>query len=246
LQANRTLTKLDLSGNHCFGQKDKTAVESLAAVFAGSTTISELNLAGAGIDPDDAKILAPAIKAMGSLSKLTWSGENYNNYDGNGKQQAPPVTLDTTMIEADLSNKHLGLSGATILAAFISTKNMQDKGQLSKLDISGNQICGLSENGSGTYDASGLTALTKSIGNLKELNITNNFLKAEGAKILVPALEANGSLSKLTFSGDSPLSKPVTVEVGMTEADFSGSSLQQSGAMILAAWLKHKVQHDLD
>jgi Ran GTPase-activating protein (RanGAP) involved in mRNA processing and transport len=64
------LTKLDLSGNHCFGQKDKTAVESLAAVIAGSTTISELNLAGAGIDPDDARILAPAIKAMGSLVSL--------------------------------------------------------------------------------------------------------------------------------------------------------------------------------
>ena len=32
----------------------------------------------------------------------------------------------------------------------------------------------------------------------------------------------------------------------MTEADFSGAILQESGAMILAAWLKHKVQHDSD
>ena len=56
----------------------------------------------------------------------------------------------------------------------------------------------------------------------------------------------SGLLSKLIFSGDSPQSKPVAVEVGMTEADFSGAILQQSGAMILAAWLKQKVQHDSD
>jgi Ran GTPase-activating protein (RanGAP) involved in mRNA processing and transport len=171
------------------------------------------------------------------------------------------------------------------------------------LDISGNQICGVSESGIGIYDASGLAALAKSIGNLKELNISSNYLKAEGAKILVPALKANGSLSdldlsnnnlrmeglsalaevigptsivklnlanndvansgtnmsgvvkfanaikdmgslsKLTFSGDYSNSKPVAVEVGMTEADFSGASLGPTGAIILVAWLKHKVQH---
>ena len=83
------------------------------------------------------------------------------------------------------------------------TEDMKDMGQLSKLDISRNQICGLNEHGDGgTYDASGLAALAKSIGNLKELNISNNSLQAAGAKILVPALEANGSLSKLTWSGE--------------------------------------------
>jgi hypothetical protein len=77
---------------------------------------------------------------------------------------------------------------------------LQDSGSLSKLDISGNRICGLDERGNGTYDASGLAALTNSIGNLKELNISNNSLKAEGAKVLVPALEANGPLVSLDIS----------------------------------------------
>ena len=54
----------------------------------------------------------------------------------------------------------------------------------------------------GTYDASGLTALAKSIGNLKELNISNNRLRAEEAKVLVPALEANGSLASLNLAGN--------------------------------------------
>jgi hypothetical protein len=56
----------------------------------------------------------------------------------------------------------------------------------------------------------------------------------------------SGSLSKLIFSGDSPRSKPVTVEVGMTEADFCGAILAKSGAIILSAWLKQQVQHGLD
>jgi hypothetical protein len=59
----------------------------------------------------------------------------------------------------------------------------------------------------------------------------------------IDANSAGGALSKLIFSGGHDRSKPVTVEVGMTEADFSGAFLQSSGAMILAAWLEHKVQN---
>ena len=55
-------------------------------------------------------------------------------------------------------------------------------------------------------------------------------------------IHASGALAKFTFSGDSDDSKPVTVEVGMTEADFSGAKLGASGAIILAAWLQRKVE----
>ena len=47
----------------------------------------------------------------------------------------------------------------------------------------------------------------------------------------------------MILSGDFADGKPVAVEVGMTEADFSGANLGPTGAIILAAWLKHKVQH---
>ena len=67
-------------------------------------------------------------------------------------------------------------------------------------------------------------------------------MKAEGARILAEDIKDNGVLSKLTFSGDasgytdeSRNSKPVTVEVGMSELDCSGAILQASGATILAA-----------
>ena len=54
------------------------------------------------------------------------------------------------------------------------------------------------------------------------------------------ANSANGALSKLTFSGDSRNSKPVTVEAGMTEVDCSGKLLMASGAIVLAGWLQLK------
>ena len=117
---------------------------------------------------------------------------------------------------------------------------LEDNGALSKFDVSSNQICGLDEDGDGEYDASGLRALMESVSNLKELNISNNYLKAEGAAIVAPALEDNGELSKLTFSGDYSSSKPVTVEVDMTELDCSGAALGASGATILASWIQHK------
>ena len=56
--------------------------------------------------------------------------------------------------------------------------------------------------------------------------------------IVSKAVDGGGEL-KVKFPG-------VTVYVGMTEADFSGAEMGQSGAIILAAWLKHKVQHNPD
>jgi hypothetical protein len=65
---------------------------------------------------------------------------------------------------------------------------------------------------------------------------------------LADGIKNNGALSKLIFGGDhwkSPLDgwttpEPVTLEVGMTEADFGNKGLQAAGAIIVAAWLSHK------
>ena len=72
------------------------------------------------------------------MAKLTWSGERY--LEQLECLDAPHVTLDMDMKEADFSNKHLGVSGAIILAAFIKRKSFQDNGALASLDISNNSL----------------------------------------------------------------------------------------------------------
>jgi hypothetical protein len=44
-----------------------------------------------------------------------------------------------------------------------------------------------------------------------------------------------GAISQFTFSGDGNTS--VTMEISMTEADFSGKGLVLSGAIMLSAFL---------
>jgi hypothetical protein len=205
-QDKGSLSKLDISGNRICGlDKDGHGTydtSGFAALAKSIGNLKELSISSNFLRAEGARILVPALEANGSLSSLTFCGGVPMHMDGSGWIQGGPVTINTTVTEADFSGKNLGSAGAQILVAFMTRKFFQDKGSLSKLDISGTQICGLDERGNGTYDASGLAALAKSIGNLKELSISSNCLKAEGAKILAPALEANGSLASLTISNN--------------------------------------------
>jgi Ran GTPase-activating protein (RanGAP) involved in mRNA processing and transport len=138
------LSDLNLSGNKCFGNKDKTAIESLAAAVVANTRISKLNLAGTGIDTDDAGILAPAILATRTLSNL------HVGLNGIPKEQmraiidmdkfdvlcAVPIRelKANSITELGLSGKSLGTEGALVLSAYLKDS------VLSKLDLSGNEL----------------------------------------------------------------------------------------------------------
>jgi hypothetical protein len=281
-------------------------------------------------------------EAKGSLSKLTWLGEQYFEATYSIHMKDPPaVTLDTAMTEADFSNKHLGVSGASILAAVLGCKTFRDKGSLvslnlannklgvegakhvatgfialkdsralARVDLSGNNdspsaspefirpianalktntsitTINLSKNSLNAEAAKVLSdGIKDAKGALSKLDLSKNDLRSEGLSAVSEALKSTsikqlnitennlqfntghvrgqqarqwdmagvikftgdmkdmGSLSKLTFSGTCRQSKPVTVEVGMTEADFSGAQIGESGATILVGWLEHKVQH---
>jgi hypothetical protein len=137
IHATLSLSKFDISGNKCFGNKGtKTPLlfgnpktrTPFAAALSTSTTISELNLAGNDIDPDCAKMLAPAILAMMALKSLTF---------GDGESV---VTIDTTMTEADFSGKKLGPAEVVILVAFMSTKLFGASGALCDLNLADNAL----------------------------------------------------------------------------------------------------------
>jgi hypothetical protein len=156
------MVKFDISSNDIRAEGGK----ALAAGLKGNQVITELNISsnnlgfisGYGNDTSGVIAIADVIPDMGALSKLIFGGEKYrysyltHSYElgsVDGKQQVitpESAILEVGMTEADLSNKNLGAGGAIIVAAWISHK---DKGALTSLDISSNNLVG--EKGTGRY-----------------------------------------------------------------------------------------------
>ena len=106
---------------------------------------------------------------------------------------------------------------------------------MAKLDLSGNYDPGYGDNQSPDFIRP-IASMLKTNRTIKEISLARNHLNAEAARIFSQDINANGALASMTF-GDN---KPVTINTTMTEADFSGAELGVPGAIILAAWLKHK------
>jgi hypothetical protein len=60
--------------------------------------------------PEGIIAIAGPIPDMGAISQFTFSGD---------RRDSKPVTMETSMTEADFSGKGLGLSGAIMLSAFL-------------------------------------------------------------------------------------------------------------------------------
>ena len=71
---------------------------------------------GKGLKSADAILLGGVIHNNEALAVFTISGEQY--FDDSYKD-APPVTIEASMNETNFSGKHLGASGAIMLAAFL-------------------------------------------------------------------------------------------------------------------------------
>jgi hypothetical protein len=92
---------------------------------------------------------------------------------------------------------------------------------------------------------------------LKELGLSSNYDYDAGAtdgpgfaQELADGIKDNGALSKFVFGGDTYRNastgwkditpEPATLEVDMTEANFSNKNLGVGGAIIVSAWITHK------
>jgi hypothetical protein len=70
------------------------------------------------------------------------------------------------------------------------------------------------------------------------MNYRDNFeTDISGAIALTNAIKDMGAISQFTFGGDGRGNTPVTMEISMTEADFSAKGLGESGAIMIAAFL---------
>jgi hypothetical protein len=194
---------------------------------------------------------------MGALTKFDISKNSL--YAAGTKALAEGLKGNQVMTELILAGNEMGklsgdpgpagatadMSGIIALAGVIP-----GMGALSKLIMRQNDIHGAE---AGNAFADMLAQNTA----LKELDLSSqkdgyhgHALDADFATEFAVGISDNRALSTLIFGGDdaapehadaAPLSKePATLEVGMTEADFSSKNLGPAGAIIISAWISHK------
>jgi hypothetical protein len=85
---------------------------------------------------------------------------------------------------------------------------------------------------------SGVTSISclVQLSTISHLDISGCALGPTGGFHLAGIIKDMGVISKFTFSGDDD-SKPITMEIAMTEAGFSGQGLGVSGTIMLSAFL---------
>ena len=102
---------------------------------------AELDMSGKDMDADDAIMLVPEITTNLTLRKLIFGGDGRIKVPHTDRLVRPkPATLEVGNIHEDLSDKNLQAAGAIIVAAWISHK---DKGKLTSLNLSNNNIKGV-------------------------------------------------------------------------------------------------------
>jgi hypothetical protein len=108
------LTCLDISSNNLVGEKGTGRYKTVDAEYSdeSGSDDEELPLQEEIMEPDFSGIIdiANAIPNMRAISTFTLSGDG---------EDSEPVTMKTSMVEADFSAKGLGESGAIMVAAFL-------------------------------------------------------------------------------------------------------------------------------
>jgi hypothetical protein len=83
---------------------------TLKSLCGNSGDETELDMSGKMKGATDAIMLVPEIVDNGAVSQFTFSGDSY---------ESKPVTMETSLVEADFSGKVLGVSGAIMVGAFL-------------------------------------------------------------------------------------------------------------------------------
>jgi Leucine-rich repeat (LRR) protein len=216
---NRALTKLDASGNDIFGLTDETGITAWAAALKACPSITMLNLAKNNMNTNDTKILAPAIRDMRALTKFDISSNGLRAEGGKalaagikGNQVVTELNISSNQMGHNV-NANTDTSGIIAIADAIS-----DMGALTKFGISENSLCvegtkvlaaalkgnqvmtelNVADNDMDLIpeirreEMSGIVALADVISGmtaLTSLNLSSNYLEAEGAKIVAEAIK---------------------------------------------------------
>ena len=198
-----------LSSNYLYA----VGAAALAPALAANGSLTSLNLAGnqlCGLDfrgngtytADGITAIADALRVNGSLTSLDLSNNYLTDEGVSAVCEAIQSNKETKLASLNFGNTGVGPVGANALAAMVAVT-----GSLTSLDLSNNQLCGVTTWG-GTYTAEGITAIADALrvnGSLKSLNLSNNVLcgmtrfggtyTAEGIPAIADALRVNGALT---------------------------------------------------
>jgi Ran GTPase-activating protein (RanGAP) involved in mRNA processing and transport len=193
--------------------KDKNARDVLSMNVADV----EADFSLKGLKPSGAIILASMLPKYPALSKVTFGGD----FGEPGVKKIPgAVTLDTSMTSADLSGKMFGSAGAIILARFIPKWVIDNRAELSELDLSRNNIT-----------ASGAEALANGLKVYKPLTKLN----MRGNKLTLGHKRGgfDGTLDwhyENNMKGVVALANAIIKARGLTELDISNNAIGAAGA----------------
>ncbi|KAM7433100.1 hypothetical protein ABFA07_016615 [Porites harrisoni] len=178
LEANTTLTTLDLHGNNI----GPAGAESLATALEANTTLTNLNLFGNNIGPAGAESLATALKTNTTLTNLYLSVNDIG--PAGAESLATALKTNTTLKTLYLHGSNIGPAGAESLATALKTNTT-----LTNLDLHGNNI--------GPAGAESLATALKTNTTLTNLDLHGNNIGPAGAESLATALKTNTTLTNL-------------------------------------------------
>ena len=168
---------------------------------------SEADFCGWGLTPQDAKLLAPEVLVLASLTSVNVLSNKLDMESASMllKVKAEKPNLRTLCeltheeTKLDLSAVGLGPGDALLLAPEISVI-----ASLTSIDLSRNVLCGVSIDGrgdpSGTFTAEGITALADALrvcASLTWLDVSLNSLGQEGEAVLRNAVEGRSGFELL-------------------------------------------------
>ena len=223
LETNSLLEELDLSENHAV---TGIGLMSLGESLKGNRGLKTLNISCCGIDYQGMKSLASALEMNGSLEELDLS-ENR------------AVTGIGHMALGESLKRNRGLKTLNISHCCIDDQGMKSlasalemNGSLEELNLRGNRaITGIGHLALGE-------SLKRNRG-LKTLNISYCYIDDQGVKSLASALEMNGSLDELNFSGNDAITGVGFMALGALKTlNISYCCIDDQGMKSLASTLE--------
>ena len=226
LEANTTLTNLDLSRNRV----GPAGAESLATALKTNTTLTNLDLSQNNVGPAGADSLATALKTNTTLTNLDLSQNNVG--PAGAESLATALKTNTTLTNLNLSRNNVGPAGAESLATALKTNT-----NLTNLDLSQNNV--------GPAGAESLATALKTNTTLTNLDLSQNNLGPTGAESLATALKTNTTLTNLDLSynnvgsaGAESLATALKTNTTLTNLHLSYNNVGPAGAESLATALK--------